>query len=116
MRYSIKSRVLDQNIEAVQKRASGCAATEVGLDNVSDNSLLSRVEPCLRLTGTVTEMHDYGSHCTELKGRVRVTTQGYRSLGKRARYTGCQYPVGSGQPLPEDIRRPESAAGGQTAS
>ena len=39
--HSIQPGVLDQNIEAVQERPSGRAATGIGLSDVSDNSLLS---------------------------------------------------------------------------
>ncbi|HXC00194.1 MAG TPA: hypothetical protein VNU74_07310 [Terriglobales bacterium] len=41
MSYSIKPCVLDQNIEAMEKRPSGRAATGVSWSGVSDNSLLS---------------------------------------------------------------------------
>jgi hypothetical protein len=53
--HSVEARVLDQNVEAVQKRSSGRAAAGIGCDGVSDNSLLAdnRVFP-LRLSGRVT--------------------------------------------------------------
>ena len=39
--YSVQPRVLDQNIEAVQKRPSGRATAGIDMRVVSDNSLLS---------------------------------------------------------------------------
>jgi len=46
VRHSIQPRVLDQNIEAVEERASGRVAAGIGLDRVGDNSLLKFESVC----------------------------------------------------------------------
>jgi hypothetical protein len=54
--HSIQSRVLDQNIEAVEERPSGRAAAGIGLSGVSDSSLLPVYGVlATRLSGKVTE-------------------------------------------------------------
>jgi hypothetical protein len=52
---SIQPGVLNQNIEAVDERAGGRTAAGIGLDRVSDNSLLSDSVIWSRLSGKVTE-------------------------------------------------------------
>jgi len=57
--YSIQSRVLDQNIEAVQERSSGGAAAGIGLDGVRDISLLS-----IKWRVSAIRLSPKGSECT----------------------------------------------------
>jgi hypothetical protein len=52
---AIKSRVFDQNIEAVEERPRRCAPTGIGLGSGIDSSLLLGRETFLiRLSGKVT--------------------------------------------------------------
>lgn len=91
MGHSVQPGVLDQNIEAVEKRPSGRAATGVDWSSVSDNSLLSVDGSVLNKPMRESDLtHDYVSNGTERAGQALLPPEGTTPSGYgRATLMAC---------------------------